>query len=39
VVDLTAYAGQTINLRLQFTTDSSDQSSLYLDDLAFESGP
>ena len=39
VVDLSAFAGQTIGLRLQFTTDSSDQSSLYLDDLAFESGP
>ncbi len=38
-VDLSAFAGQSINLRLQVTTDSNLNSSLYLDDVAFEAGP
>jgi hypothetical protein len=38
-VDLSAFAGQSVNLRLQVTTDSNLHSSLYLDDVAFESGP
>ena len=38
-VDLSAYAGQTVALRIQVTTDGSAHSSLFLDDVAFESGP
>jgi len=38
-VDLSAFAGQSINLRLQVTTDSNLHSSLYLDDVAFEAAP
>lgn len=38
-VDLRAYAGQTVALRLQLVTDGSADSSVFLDDVAFESGP
>ena len=36
-VDLSAYAGQTVELKFQVTTDSADSSSLYLDDMHFQS--
>lgn len=38
-VDLSAFAGQTVTVRLQLTTDGSKDSSLFLDDVAFESSP
>jgi bacillopeptidase F (M6 metalloprotease family) len=37
-LDLSAYAGRTVRLRVQLTTDSSITSSVFLDDLVFEAG-
>jgi hypothetical protein len=37
-VDLSAFIGQTVQLRLQVDTDSSRYSNLYLDDVALEPG-
>ena len=36
-VDLSAFAGQSVELKLQVATDGADSSSLFLDDLAFQS--
>ena len=36
-VDLSTFAGQTVELKFQVSTDSMDSSSLYLDDLTFQS--
>jgi photosystem II stability/assembly factor-like uncharacterized protein len=37
-LDLSTYAGHTVHLRVQLTTDSSILSSVFVDDLVFESG-
>ena len=39
VVDLSAYSGSTVALKFQVQTDKSVNSNLFLDDLAFQSGP
>jgi len=39
VVNLTASAGADVALRLQVQTDKTDSSNLFVDDLAFQSGP
>jgi hypothetical protein len=38
-VDLSAYAGQAVALRFFAVTDSSDPSSLFIDDIRFQSNP
>jgi hypothetical protein len=38
-VNLSAYAGSTVALRFQVTTDTSDLSSLFVDDVGLQSGP
>jgi hypothetical protein len=38
-VNLSAYAGQAVSLRLQLQTDSNLDSSLFLDDFSFAAGP
>ncbi len=38
-VDLSAYAGQTVNLRLSVQTNASDGSNLFVDDVAFQATP
>jgi len=35
-VDLSAFAGQTVELKFQVSTDGADSSSLYLDNMAFQ---
>lgn len=37
VVDLSGYAGQTVQLQVRVETDSSGNSNLFLDDFAFQS--
>jgi hypothetical protein len=39
VVDLSDFAGQTVNLKIQLVTDSNTNSSVFVDDVAFESAP
>ena len=39
VVDLSAYSGSTVALKFQVQTDKTINSNLFLDDLAFQSGP
>jgi bacillopeptidase F (M6 metalloprotease family) len=39
VVNLSAYAGTSVVLKLQVQTDAADSSNLFIDDLAFASGP
>jgi bacillopeptidase F (M6 metalloprotease family) len=36
-VDLSAYAGQSVTLRIQAATDSSSPSNLFVDDVSFQS--
>jgi hypothetical protein len=38
-MDLSAFAGGPVTIQVRATTDSSDQSSLYLDDFAFSASP
>ena len=39
VVDLSGYNGSTVALKFQVQTDKTANSNLFLDDLAFQSGP
>jgi subtilisin family serine protease len=39
VVDLSAYIGQTVTLQIRVETDSTDNSNLFIDDVAFQSSP
>ena len=39
VVNLSAYAGQIVTLQIRAETDSSDNSNLFVDDVAFQSSP
>jgi hypothetical protein len=39
VVNLSAYIGQTVTLQIRAETDASGNSNLFIDDVAFQSGP
>jgi len=39
VVNMSAYAGQTVSLQLRVETDASDNSNLFIDDVVFQSTP
>jgi len=39
VVNLSAYAGQSVTLQIRVETDGSDNSNLFVDDVAFQASP